>query len=62
METYETYNRKGMKAIQIFIDYMRFENRMPTRKEFEREWYGREMPRGKSNYYYQVREKFLEES
>lgn len=58
MET--MYRNKGMKAIQIFIDYERLENRLPTKKEFDKAWYGRELPHNRSNYYYKVKKQFEE--
>ena len=52
---------KGVKAIQIFYDYEEQENRLPTKKEFDVAYYGRVLRRGESNWYYQVKKKFLEE-
>ena len=52
---------KRVKAIQIFYDYERFENRMPTKEEWEKEFYGRVMRPTESRYYYQVRKRFLQE-
>ena len=52
---------KGIKAIQIFYDYDRLENRLPTKDEFDLAYYGRTLKRGESNWYYNVRRKFLAE-
>lgn len=41
-------------AMELFVTMMRFENRMPTRDEFNEWWQG-----GK-NYYYTVKKKFEE--
>lgn len=49
----------GNQAIKIFEEYQRIENRMPTKKEWDYEYYGREMRRGESNYYYTVKKKWL---
>lgn len=38
------------KACQIFEDYERLENRLPTKAEFEIEFYGEE--KKESKYYY----------
>lgn len=51
--------KKGTNAMQIFIDYERFENRLPTKAEFDLSLYGRELRRGESNYYYTVKRKYL---
>jgi hypothetical protein len=32
---------------------------MPTKKEWDYEYYGRELNRGESNYYYTVKKKWL---
>lgn len=53
---------KGVKAIQIFYDFQRLENRLPTKAEFDEAYYGRVLRRGESNWYYAVKKKFLEES
>lgn len=53
---------KGMKAVQIFYDYERLENRLPSRNEFDLAFYGRILSRGESNYYYQVKREFLKET
>ena len=53
--------KRTFKAIQIFIDYDKLENRLPTRKEFELAWFGRELRRNESNYYYKVKKDFLAE-
>ena len=50
--------KRKMNAIQIFYDYDRLENRLPTREEFEKEYYG-QTKRG--TYYYQVKREYLEE-
>lgn len=52
-------NKRKVKAAFIFDEYMRLENRLPTRKEFEEEFYGEEKPN--SRYFYQVRKKWLSE-
>lgn len=52
---------RKVNAIQIFYDYDRLENRLPTREEFEKDYYGRVMKPTESRYYYTVRKKFLEE-
>lgn len=50
------------KAIQIFEDFMRLENRIPTREEWEEEYYGEEAAeKSKNKYYYKVKRMFLEE-
>lgn len=51
--------KRGTNAMQIFIDYERDENRLPTKAEFDLALYGRELRRGESNYYYTVRRKYL---
>jgi hypothetical protein len=48
-------------AIEIFREYERLENRLPTKAEWEMEWFGRVCRRNENNYYYQVKKKFLEE-
>jgi hypothetical protein len=53
--------KRPFKAIQIFIDYEILENRLPSRKEFELAWFGRELRRNESNYYYKVKRDFLKE-
>lgn len=50
-----------VKAIQIFYDYERLENRMPTREEFEVAFYGRVMKKHESRYYWTVKKQYLEE-
>lgn len=52
---------KGIKAIQIFYDYDKLENRLPTKKEFDLAFYGRVLGSNESNWYYTVRKKFLKE-
>lgn len=52
---------KVKKAIQIFIDYMENENRLPEKKEFDYEFYGKEMPYGTTTYYYKVKKIYLQE-
>lgn len=51
----------GVKAIQVFYDYERLENRLPTKNEFDQAYYGRILRRGESNWYYAVKKKFLAE-
>ncbi len=53
--------KRTFKAIQIFYNYDRLENRLPSKDEFDMEWYGRKLNRGVSNYYYQVKKIFLSE-
>ena len=48
------------KAIQIFYDYRDKENRVPTKKEFDEWFYGKDRGRA-SRYYYQVKRQFLKE-
>lgn len=52
---------KGVKAIQIFYDFEKLENRLPTKAEFDQAYYGRVLRRGESNWYYQVKKDFLME-
>lgn len=52
---------KGMKAVQIFYDFERLENRLPSKNEFDLAYYGKELRRGQSNYFYQVKREFLKE-
>ena len=52
----------GIKAIQVFYDYERLENRLPTKQEFDLAYYGRILQRGESNWYYQVKRKFINET
>lgn len=52
---------KGAKAIQIFYDYDKQENRLPTKAEFDQAYYGRVLKRGESNYYYEVKRKYVKE-
>ena len=42
------------KAIMIFIEYWRKENRYPTKKEFDEVWHGGE------KHYYRVKKQFEE--
>lgn len=53
--------KRAFKAIQIFYNYEKLENRLPSKDEFDMEWYGRKLRRGVSNYYYQVKKSFLSE-
>lgn len=53
--------KRQFKAIQIFYDFDRMENRLPSRKEFELAWFGRELRHNESNYYYKVKKDFLKE-
>lgn len=48
-------------AIEIFREYERLENRLPTKEEWEMEWFGRVCRRNENNYYYQVKKRFLQE-
>ena len=48
-------------AIEVFREFERLENRLPTQAEWEMEFYGRVCRRNENNYYYQVKRKFLEE-
>lgn len=50
-----------VKAIQIFYDYERLENRMPTKEEFEQAFYGRVMKKSESRYYWAVKKQYLKE-
>lgn len=52
---------KGIKAIQVFYDYEKLENRLPSKNEFDLAYYGRTLRRGESNWYYTVKKRFLEE-
>lgn len=47
--------KRRYNAIQIFIDFMEKEGRVPTEKEFDEIW------RGGEKYYYQVKRKFLKD-
>lgn len=49
------------KAIEVFREFYKEENRLPKKEEFDFIFYGRELRRGESNWYYAVRKKFLEE-
>ena len=49
------------KAIEIFRDFFREKGEVIGKKEFDFIFYGRELRRGESNWYYAVRKKFLEE-
>ena len=49
------------RAIQVFYDYERLENRLPTKQEFDLAFYGRILKRGESNWYYAVKKKYLTE-
>lgn len=52
----------SIKAIKIFYDYERMENRLPTKQEFDLAYYGRILERGESNWYYKVKRNFIEET
>jgi hypothetical protein len=52
--------QRGKTAYSIFDDYMRFENRIPSKSEFDLEFYGRKTLHNQTNYYYQVKKKWLE--
>lgn len=54
-------NRKVRKAADIFDEYMKLENRIPSKQEFDLEFYGRIMRRNESNHYYNVKRKWLAE-
>lgn len=45
------------KACQIFEEYDRLENRLPSKLEFELEYYGEE--KKESRYYYMVKRRYL---
>lgn len=45
------------KACQIFEEYDRLENRLPTKQEFELEYYGE--VKKESRYYYMVKRRYL---
>lgn len=51
----------GVRAIKLFEEMDRLENRLPTKAEFDEAYYGRVLRRGESNYYYQVKRKYLKE-
>lgn len=51
--------KRRINAIQIFYDYDRLENRLPTKEEFEMAYYNQIKKGGK--YYYQVKREYLEE-
>lgn len=53
--------KRQFTAFSIFEDYMRLENRIPSKDEWDEAWYGRKLRRGESNYYYIVRRKWLAE-
>ena len=50
------------KAIEVFREFERLENRLPSKNEFDLAFYGRVLRRGESNWYYAVKKKYLEES
>lgn len=50
----------GARAIKLFEEMDRLENRIISKAEFDLAFYGRELRRGESNYYYQVKRKYLE--
>lgn len=52
---------KVKKAIQIFIDYWEKNNEIISKKEFDYEFYGKEMPYGTTTYYYKVKKIYLQE-
>lgn len=52
--------KNGQTALSIFYDFQREQNRIPTKDEFDLAFYGKELNRGASNYYYRVKKKFLE--
>lgn len=47
--------KRRYNAVQIFIDYMKNEGRLPTEKEFDEIWQGGE------KYYYQVKRMFIKD-
>lgn len=51
----------GARAIKLFEEMNKLENRLLTKAEFDLAFYGRKLRRGESNYYYQVKRKFLQE-
>ena len=54
-------NKRTVTAYSIFDKYERLENRLPTREEFELEFYGKVRERNESRYYYQAKRKYLAE-
>lgn len=52
--------KRQFTAFSIFEDYMRLENRIPSKDEWDEVWYGRKLRRGESNYYYTIKRKWLE--
>ena len=48
------------KAIEVFREFERLENRLPSKNEFDLAFYGRVLRRGESNWYYAVKKKYLE--
>ena len=50
----------GARAIKLFEEMDRLENRIISKAEFDLAYYGRKLRRGESNYYYQVKRKYLE--
>ena len=48
------------KAIQIFYDYKEKGKEVPTKKQFDEWFYGKDRGRA-SRYYYQVKRQFLKE-
>lgn len=53
--------KRQFTAFSIFENYMRLENRIPSKDEWDEVWYGRKLRRGESNYYYTVKRKWLAE-
>lgn len=53
--------KRQFTAFSIFEDYMRLENRIPSKDEWDEVWYGRKLRRGESNYYYTVKRKWFEQ-
>lgn len=53
--------KNGKTAISIFYEYWERDGGIPTRAEFENEYYGKVCERGESNYYYKVKDNFLKQ-
>lgn len=49
------------RAIEVFREFERLENRLPSKSEFDQAYYGRVLKSGESNWYYAVKKKFLAE-
>lgn len=53
--------KRKTTAIEIFREFERMENRLPSKDEFDIAFYGRTLSRGESNWYYKVKKRFLQE-